>query len=279
MQLTQKHRDQFVVWFCILFYVLMLYKFMNGLFLFQLSPIIYTTRFDIVTWVLMQTGIHTWLLNNKTGWLLFDVIFYLTPALYLVVYQLNKSAATVFAACMLVINFVYIQCYTLYPANSIESFTAWLLFPVLMMTSCLGSFYFVMHGLRYFILFVLVSAGIWKFVQSGIFNPEEMSGILLYQHKDYLATSPENIYSKSIYWLINHPSISYLLYLCATVLELSFLIGFFTKRFDKYLILLFILFLFMDLLVMRIPYWELSPFVLTLIYSHLDKPFAVKQKT
>lgn len=177
---------------------------------------------------------------------------------------------------MLVINFIYLECYTLFPANSIESFTAWLLFPLLLLMPTISSFYFVLNGLRYFFLFVLSSAAIWKFVQLGIFNTEEMSGVLLYQHKEYLVTSPNAFYATFIYWLINHPTLSFTLYAVATALELIFIVGFFTKKMDPYLILLFLLFIVMDLLIMRIPYWEISPFVLTLIYSKYNSPTTFK---
>ena len=277
MQLTQKHRDSFVIWFCILFYLLMIYKWANGLFLYQLEPHIFNTRFDFTTWLLMNTGIHKWLINNPAGCLTMDITFYISPLLYLILYKTNQKSSLIFAGVMLVINFTYLQCYTLFPANSIESFTAWLLFPLLLMMPTISSFYFVLNGLRYFFLFVLSSAAIWKFVQMGIFNPQEMSGVLLYQHKEFLVSSPNTFYTTFIYWLVNHPTISFGLYAIATGLELIFLVGFINKKKDNYLILLFIIFLVMDLIIMRIPYWELSPFVLTLIFGRFNRPTTYTQ--
>ncbi len=277
MQLTQKHRDSFVIWFCILFYLLMIYKWANGLFLYQLEPHIFNTRFDFTTWLLMNTGIHKWLINNPAGCLTMDITFYISPLLYLILYKTNQKSSLIFAGVMLVINFTYLQCYTLFPANSIESFTAWLLFPLLLMMPTISSFYFVLNGLRYFFLFVLSSAAIWKFVQMGIFNPQEMSGVLLYQHKEFLVSSANTFYTTFIYWLVNHPTISFGLYAIATGLELIFLVGFINKKKDNYLILLFLIFLVMDLIIMRIPYWELSPFVLTLIFGRFNRPTTYTQ--
>lgn len=277
MQLTQKHRDSFVIWFCILFYLLMIYKWVNGLFLYQLEPHIFNTRFDFTTWLLMNTGIHKWLINNPAGCLTMDITFYISPLLYLILYKTNQKSSLIFAGVMLVINFTYLQCYTLFPANSIESFTAWLLFPLLLMMPTISSFYFVLNGLRYFFLFVLSSAAIWKFVQMGIFNPQEMSGVLLYQHKEFLVSSANTFYTTFIYWLVNHPTISFGLYAIATGLELIFLVGFINKKKDNYLILLFLIFLVMDLIIMRIPYWELSPFVLTLIFGRFNRPTTYTQ--
>lgn len=276
MPLTQKHKDQLIKAFCIIFYALMLYKLFNGMSLYQLQPHIFNTRFDFVSWLFMDTGIHIWLLDNPSGWVILDIVFYIMPLVYILCYKISTKASTVAAVAMLFVNIIYIQCYTLYPANSIESFIAWLLFPLLFMTQTLQGFYLVLNGLRYFILFFFASAGIWKIAQGGIFNLGEMSGILLYQHKEYLISSPTSGFTTFIYWLVEHPKIGYLLYFIATAIELFFITGFFTKRLDKLLILAFFAFIIMDVIIMRIPYFEITPFLLALLFSKYaipeDKP-------
>ena len=271
MPLAQKHKTAFIASYCILFYILMFHKWWNGLWMVQLKPHLFNTRFDMVTWLIMKTGLHNWLIDNSCGWMLLDVVFYAVPLLYWVTYKKSKKLGIVVAVAMLLVNWIYIECYTLYPTNSIESFTGWLLFPFLLLTTSLNGFYYVLNAIRYFFLFFFISAAVWKIVQHGFFNVHEMSGILLYQHKDYLASS-QNWYTSFIYWLVDRPKVSYVLYLVATLFELSFIIGFFTKKYDRYLIILFLLFLLMDVLVMRIPYWEVAPYLLTLIFSNYKQP-------
>lgn len=271
MPLSNLHRKQITVVYCILFYVLMIHKLINGFLLFQIQPHLFATRFDVVSWMLMESGIHRWLLDNPAGWLLFDVFFYAMPLLYLVIFLHHRSWAPVLAFTMLLVNWVYVQCYTLFPANSIESFTPWLLFPLLFLTTNLQQFYFVLHALRFFFLFFFASSAVWKVVQGGLFHMQQMSGVLLFQHKEYLVTS-NNWFTTFIYWLIHHPGLSYCLYLGATLLELFFFIGFFTRRYDKLLMVLFVFFLILDTLIMRIPYWEVIPFFITLAYSTYNVP-------
>src|SRR6476619_6463667 len=98
----------------------MIYKWMNGLFLYQLQPSFFYTRQDLTTWLFMQTGLHRWLLNNFFGWNLFDGLFYSIPAIYLLAYRYSQKISSAFAVLMLIINWCYVQCYTLYPSNSIE---------------------------------------------------------------------------------------------------------------------------------------------------------------
>jgi hypothetical protein len=240
---------------------------MNGLFLYQIQPAFFYTRKDLVTWLFMQTGIHQWLLNNSGGWILFDVLFYSMPMLYLFTYKYSVKLSSAVAVIMFLINWCYVQCYTLYPSNSIEGHIAWLFFPIIFMPTDKRTFMLLFEGLRYFFLYFFVSAAVWKLAQAGLFSISQMSGVLLYQHKELLTSSPGYWQSNFVLYLIQRPGLSYLLYLSAALLELSFIIGFFTKKYDRLLLMLFIVFLLMDHLIMRIPYYEITPLALTLIFS------------
>lgn len=273
MPLTNQHRKQITAAYCVLFYLLMLHKLYNGFLLFQIQPHLFGVRFDMVTWMLMETGVHRWLLDNSTGWLIFDAVFYVMPLLYFIIFIKRQNLAPFVAAVMLLVNWIYIECYTLYPANSIESFTPWLLFPFLFLTANINQFYFVLHGLRFFFIFFFASSGVWKITQGGVFYPGQMSGVLLFQHKEYLVTS-KDWYTRFVYFLVRRPQLSFVLYVGAAMLELFFFVGFFTRRYDKFLIVLFIVFLLLDNLFMRIPYWEVTPFFITLVFSKFTQPSA-----
>lgn len=274
MQITAAHRKKFTINFIVIFYVLAFYKLFNGLWLFQVAPYFFVNRFDGIAWLFMQTGIHQWLINNKAGWWLFDLAFYSMPLIYYAAYSFNQKLITATALCWLIINWLYVQFYTLYPTNSIEGHVAWLLMPVLFAARRLKTFYFLMHGLRYFFLFFFASAAIWKLRQDGFFNPQQMTGILLMQHGTYLVSAPQSWFTAFVYGLIQHERVGYALYIAATLLEFTFIIGFFTRRYDKWLIVAFVLFLLMDLLVMRIPYFEILPLSLPLLYSKYEEPKA-----
>jgi hypothetical protein len=234
------------------------------MWLFQVMPELFLNRFDAFTWIFMKTGIHQWLIHNPEGWMTFDTLFYSFPLIYFLSHNVFRTGSVLIAALMLIVNWVYVQCYTLYPTNSIEAHTAWLLFPVVFLVSNAKTFRLLVKGLRYFFLFFIASAGIWKIVNGGLFNTEQMSGVLLFQHADLLSNSTGYWQTVMIKWLIGHPQTGYALYVLATILEISFIVGFFTKRYDRLLIILFIVFLIFDQLVMRIPYYEVVPYLLTL---------------
>ena len=272
MQINSLHRERFTFSFIAIFYFLAVYKLANHIWLFQQEPYFFVNRFDFTTWVFMSTGIHKWPLGNVNRLLVFDLFFYCMPAIWFLTDRFDKITGSIVAIAWLLVNWIYVQCYTLYPINSIESHVAWLLMPVLFATNNAKQFYYVMHGLRYFFLFFIASAGIWKLRQGGIFYPQELSGILLEQHATHLVSAPGHWQSKFIYWLVRNPGTGRFLYVGAALLELSFIAGFFTRKFDKVLVIAFIIFLLMDLLVMRIPYFELMPLLLPLVYSRYEEP-------
>ena len=260
----ENRRTLITALYCIIFYGLMLYKIANGLLLMQVNPVFFCSREDIFTWAFMQSGLHQCLLNSPSKCVLMDALFYSSPAIYILHYFGHRSTAFFSGIWMLLINWLYVQCYTLYPTNSIEGHTAWLLFPILFMVRKESTFNLLFEGLRYFFLYFFASAGLWKVRHGSVFLPSEMSGILLGQHIQLLTNSPDYWQSKFILWLINNAWVSYSLYVSATAIELFFMVGFFTKKLDKLLILLFVVFLITDHLIMRIPYYEVMPFLITL---------------
>ncbi|TAD84796.1 MAG: hypothetical protein EAY75_12390 [Bacteroidetes bacterium] len=261
-----------------MFYALAIYKWANGLWMYQMEPIFFNTRFDGTTWLLMQTGVHTWLLHHPAAYGWCDALFYGWPLVYAALWQKKPGSRWAVCVVWLLINWLYVQCYTLYPTNSIEAHLGWLLLPLLLGAQRLQTFYFVLHGLRYVFIFLFFTAGVWKLRQGGFFNVDQMSGILLYQHSSWLVSEPNHWYSQAIYWLVQHPVVGYLLYAGLTIWELVWAVGFFTKRYDCLLFVSFLVFLVTDYALMRIPYTELLPLALLLLFSGYLLPKAEEEQ-
>lgn len=239
--------------------------------LYQAEPALFYTRKDLVTWLLMQTGLHEWLLMNKAGWLMADLLFYSMPLAYLATIKRQPRFGPVVGLLMLLVNWLYVQCYTLYPTNSIEGHVAWLLFPLLLLTKNETTFLLLYDGLRYMFLYFFVSAGVWKIAQGGLFNPAQMNGVLLFQHNHLLTNSPGYWQTELVRYLLRHQWVSYGLYLAATAIELLFFVGFFTKKYDHLILVLFVIFLLADYIIMRIPYFEIAALALPLVLRHDDR--------
>ncbi len=278
MEFTLRHQRQITNWLFVLYLILLVDRWWNGIFLYQMQPSFINTRMDVFTWFFMYTGLHKSLLNNHMGWLILDCVFMLLPLACFMLFRLKSKWSGVISWLWVIFNWIYIQCYTLYPTNSIEAHLAWLLLPVLFTCTTLRGFYLSYHFFRYFFLWFMVSAGLWKIWQQGFFNYEEMSAIILMQHKEFLASSIGNWFSDLSFWLLRNQGVGYILYVSSAIIELLFVTGFFTRRFDRWLIVLYILFFIMDVLLMRIKYWEMAPFIVTLCYSVYTLPYMARTK-
>ncbi len=274
--MKRSFRHTIIVWFCAIFYVLALFKWFNNMLLYQQQPVFIYDTFDVFSWLFLQTGIPKWLLQTKQ-FLLFDVLFYTTPLSLLITSYAKPTSISLAAIYVLIINWIYLQCYFIFPISSYTIFVVWLIFPIIFIPKKEETFLLLFDGIRYFFLYFFASAGIWKIIRGSVFNKVQLSGILLEQHKEMLTSSPHYWLTDLYVFLINHATLSYFLYIVVTIMELSFLIGFFTKKFDKFLILVYFVFLIADYFIMRIPYFETLPLLLTL-YFHF-KPIVRQEKS
>jgi hypothetical protein len=119
---------------------------------------------------------------------------------------------------------------------------------------------------RLYTCFIFVSAAFWKLCRASVWNEDQMTNILLQQHGNEILGQDPALFNLQI-WLIEHPMISNGLWLGAFVLELSFLIGFFTRKLDSLLLVLFIVFLLMDLIVMKINFLEMGILLVFLLHN------------
>ena len=123
------------------------------------------------------------------------------------------------------------------------------------------------EAVRYFILFFYFSAGFIKFQHSYIFDKSYFKNILANQFTPYYLEHNLSIRTDFNLYLIQHPAFASILFLSATTLEFSIIIGFFTKRFDIYLAMLILLFHLANWFIMDIAPIGQIAFICTLFFS------------
>lgn len=134
-------------------------------------------------------------------------------------------------------------------------------------------------GLRYYVLWVMASAALWKWCQGSWWVPHQMAEILKQQHLSYLVQHPDARYAQGIRWLIEHPALTNGLWYAGSLLEISFVAGFFTRRWDRYLGALFIGFFVADYALLGINFWEFCIFAIVFcpwnaFWTHYDQKIA-----
>jgi hypothetical protein len=272
LYLNQLHRKYCIIFYSACFLLSYCWLAFNGLLLQQLSPVFFINRLDFSLNLLFVTGIQNAVINNYWLQFLLDGIYLLATLLLVFTTLINSRFRYAAALFSLVVNFMYALLISSLTALSIEGFVCWILLPVIFIFKSETAFYYGLQAMRYIFLLIFFSAGLWKIRAGGIFNVEQMSAILLLQHSSYVTADPGNWFSKFIIYLVNNTWLSYGIYLLATLAEIAFIIGFFTKKADKFLILTFVLFAVFDLFLMRINYFSWLSFLFCLWYAKYALP-------
>lgn len=244
--------------------------FFNHMLFHQLQPVFFTNRLDLSLNILFLTGIQHAVVQYYFLKLLLDILYLMLP--FLLLFFINSRRVAIPAMVNALFNLVYALLVSSFTPLSIAGFAGWILLPLVFIPYSARGFYFSVNTMRYIFLLFFFSAGLWKIRTGGIFNAEQMSAILLKQHTAYLVQAPGDWFTTCINYLVIHQNISFTLYLLATAAELVFVIGFFTKKFDRVLMLVFLLFVLFDFILMRINYFSWVAFLGCLWFSAYTEP-------
>jgi hypothetical protein len=248
----------------IFYYAVFLFFYLDDRLLSQYQPFFFNYNRDLTELALIGSGLPRWLIAHPLALTAADLLAFLLPAA-LLFFAIRKGRFSLpLGAVFIAFLALYLLLADIFWQVHLEPFTLYFLLSFAFICNRRDRFYLLLKVCRYYFLYVFVSAAIWKIARGAIFNVHEMSRILLLHHSDLLSgyggLSGGQLHSFSSWvygWLIAHPAISYLFYLGGALLEATFVIGFFTRRIDRMLIVLTLVFVIADLLVMRIPYWTI----------------------
>ena len=223
----------------------------------------------------MLTNIGNAILNNYPLQMVLDVLYLVLPIILLVSVTKNYRGQYALALLHVSFNFVYTLLLTIVAPLSIQWFAGWVLIPLIFMFKNVRSFYFALHCMRYIFILIFFSAGLWKIRGGGVFNIEQMSAIFVRQHSGLLLDVAGNWYEEMIRFFIRRLPLSYSIYIAGTIAELLFVIGFFTRKYDRFLIGVVVSFMILDFLLMKINYFSWLAFLGCLWFSNRPQPMPV----
>lgn len=122
---------------------------------------------------------------------------------------------------------------------------------------------------RYYFCFAFLSAGLWKLFRGNMFSADHAHYTFLTEHIGYMVSHPNGWLHDWINYFIQLPIwLHYSLYVAAIVLELIYIVGFFTYKYDKILLCLAILFLIVDFGVMALIFRDVTALTLPFLYAY-----------
>ena len=213
-----------------------------------------------------------WLMKEQWLRIFFDLLYLLLPVLLTILFIKKIGGSRVVAYVTCVFTIIYALFFSSFTYISIEGYISWILFPLILSTLTIKGFYYNLHAVRIIFILMFVSSALLKINSGGIFNAEQMAGILITQHNNYLASNSNDPFTKFIYFLVQHKTLAQSLYVLATIAELSFLIGLFTRKFDRLLIVVFCSFLVFDYFLMQINYFTWLVFMGCFYFSRYKIP-------
>ena len=258
------------------------FVFMVGLYLFFYRMISnsMTTQMDYPPFlfgdkeffyrIFLASHIPQFITSNRIIAALFDVSILVFAVLFLVTFK------RIYAILFTVQVMVYFLTYNVITGHHYHGMIALIVISIPFWFKSEQRFNFSWEAVRYYFLYVFASAALWKILRGSAFYTDELSNILKSQQLNLLLQNPESFRAHIAEYLIANPATAHVVLLVNVFVQLTFLAGFFTKRFDKVLFWLAIVFCIANYYVMGIVSMDLLILDLTLLKWDSIKRYLVK---
>ncbi len=234
-------------------FVILIYFFSTNSLLSQLQqPVLIDPESDNTFWLLHILRLPQWLLQHRGAALAFDII--LTCSCIICIFVPGQR---IFTRITVVGIWILYVCYCT-AAGKHYAQIGYLLVPIPFLVLKTEKFSLLWDGIRYWICFLYTCAGLYKLYYGGFAYPLNMSHILQQMNAEWLFFKPTGFQADIIAYLAEHPGLSQWFYRMAALMELSLLIGFFTRKFDRFLLYGLFVFHLGNFLLLHIPFVEQS---------------------
>lgn len=240
--------------------IIFIYRYFSNSLLHQLQhPVLIFPGIDNTYWLLHYLDIPHYLTRRNAGAIAFDVILF-----GLVLACAFRSRQRLFPALLLVFLWTYLIVFNTFSGH--HYYQVGFLFIAIPFLSRENKNYAVLYdAVRYLFCFLYFSSGMYKLFRGAIFNPDQMQSILMNDNASSIFHNPTGWHSDLVLYLIEHKHLSQGLFIFATILEISLLIGFFTKKYDGWLLCGLIAFHIGNYMMTGIPFLEQAVIFLVFI--------------
>ncbi len=219
----------------------------------------YYIKVDIFYWIPFLSGIPQMIVANHYVGLLLDVLIMIG-----LLYQLRYPFKTLAARILFPLLFLFYVTLTAYLTHrNYPTGIFIVLIPFMFAKDMNRTLAF--EGIRYYLLWFYLSAGLLKLFSGSVLELNHFSHFLTHQFAPYYVEQNVGWRTDLNQFIIGHPVLSYGLFLASLLLELSALIGFFTKRFDRWLMVGFFAFHICNWILMDIAFVGQAAFISILL--------------
>ena len=219
--------------FLFILFFLTLRFFINATPSHFLQPSLFLIQFDLTYWIYKFSHLPDIIIKTKTGPVLFDLLLFFS-CIVSILFPLKRS----FIICFSLLFFIYAISYNMYIVHHVHPLSVMMLITLPFWAAKKEHWKLLWEGMRYYICFIYTASFIWKTVYgtSFFFWNNGVNSVKL-NLAEYIYHNPDSITSLILKYLITHPVYLNIGHIFIVLLEGLMAIGFFTKRFDKYLML------------------------------------------
>ena len=253
-------RKAYGMYFYGFFLIFMVVRYFDELFLHQIiSNPIRSPRVDPVVWLTHLFSTPD-LIAHPTVSLIMDILVAFLPVviLYRIYFDKKVNKLVAFHSILFGLYVLFIYCF---PTLSIRKYLGLILIPIAFIFNSEKRYFKYLELMRFYVIFIFTSASLWKIIRGVAWDSSHMQLSLKAQHIDNFVNWPDHYITKILTFFIDNPTFCSVLMLAAVITQFTFAIGFFTKKYDKLLAVLLLIFILTDYLVMRIEYWEFIVFL------------------
>jgi hypothetical protein len=263
--LTKKNSDKLINLYAVCFIANYIWMYCSGLTFSTYNPVFFSNNLDFATNFLLLTNIQNLILSSNVFRIILDVFFFLLPLFLLYVHYFKIQLRLIFAICNSLFNIFYCTLIPIFTCSSIQQFIPWMIIPLVFVYKNEEKFTTIFYSLRWIFLAIFLSAGLWKITTGSIFHAEHFGAILLQQHTQAFIDGNESSFIK---FIIAHKTVGHFFYVAAFFAEISFIVGFFTTKYDRLLIIFFSSFIILDYALMEINYCSWLVFIVFLYFTN-----------
>lgn len=235
-----------------LFIILVYFFFTNSLVSQLQQPVLIYPGSDNSFWILHTLNIPQFLMQHYLAALGFDILLTCSCIVCIVLPQQRLFTwLTVVGVWLL---------YVIYGSVAGKHYAqiGYLLAPLPFLAMSQQKFDISWNLFRYWVCFLYAYAGLSKIYFGGFEFTGNMSNILMQDNAEWFIFYKHGWQYNLINFLVDNPTVAQWFYRAASIFELIVLIGFFTKRFDKWLLIALISFHIANFLLLHISFVEQS---------------------
>ncbi len=225
-------------------------------------PVLFITEFDYTFWIYHFIRFPEIFVQNRYGSYFFDTILVVSTIWNLLTAAKNRIVVLIGALAWTLYGITYNS----YVCHFMHNISGIMLLPYVFLAKKEKDFSLVWDGARYFCLFIYADAFLYKAIigRNLYYFPMGVE-IIKTNQAQFMLQNPTSTLTRIYSFFITRPGLSYAGFVGMVLLQGSMIIGFFTRKWDRFLFFIPILFHLINYFFVDVSFWELLVLNLTLL--------------